>query len=115
MSDTFKGDVRSCDVCNREREVYVHCSSFAAYSYASCAECLGYYAEPFWVFEYLRDWVDTPGGNALKEEVYNGAFTYYDNQYMPYNEWLKLSPYDRETFEKQVKEMNDAMRNISYE
>lgn len=103
-------DIRSCEVCHREREVMVHSSSFAAYSFASCAECLKHYAEPHWVFEYLRDWVDTPAGDALKEEVYTEYETYWNDMYMTYKNWLLVNPYDRERFEEQVKEMNEAMR-----
>jgi hypothetical protein len=105
VSDVYKGDIRSCDVCHREREIMVHCSSFAAYSFGSCAECLGYYAEPAWVFEYLRDWVDNPEANGLREEVYVGAYTYWDDQYLPYNEWLKLNPFDAKKHESDLDEL----------
>ena len=102
MSDVYKGDIRSCDVCHREREIMVHSSFFAAYSFGSCVECLEYYAEPAWVFEYLRDWVDNPEGNGLKEEVYARAYTYWDDQYLPYNEWLKSNPFDQKRMDEQL-------------
>lgn len=115
MDDAYKVYVRSCEVCHREREVMVHSSSFAAYSYASCAECLGYYAEPAWVFEYLRDWVDSPEGNQLKEEVYEGAYTYWDDQYMLYKDWLKLNPWSQERMDEAYKELDRANERLENE
>lgn len=107
--EKYRPDIRSCDVCHKEGEVFVHSSSFAAYSFASCLECLRHYAEPSWVFEWLRDWVDTPAQNQLREEVYNECYTYWNDQYIVYKDWLKQNPYDRERFEQQLKEFNDAL------
>ena len=102
--------VNRCDVCHKDKESFVHSSSFAAYSYASCRDCLALGAEPVWVFEYLRDFVDSPSQDALVEEVYNGSFTYWNDHYVLYKYWLKSNPRDEEALQK---ELNDYFDTVS--
>lgn len=39
--------MNKCDVCGKEGEVFVACSSCGASSYSYCAECLDAYREPY--------------------------------------------------------------------
>lgn len=78
--------VRGCDVCNREREVYVHSSSVGPMSFASCVECLNVRAEPAFSFHYLYDMVGNQG-DGLSDWV-ESLTTWQNNGYMDWASWL---------------------------
>lgn len=78
--------VRGCDVCSREREVFVHSSSVGPMSFASCIECLQHRAEPAFSFHYLYDMVGVQG-DGLSDWV-ESLETFQDERYMSWNEWV---------------------------
>lgn len=98
-----------CDVCAKEgepgKDLMVASSAYGAISFAFCRICLSNGAEPELVFEYLRDWVDTPQQNALHESVFH-QLTFKDGKYITYLEWLKDHPFDEERLQKQIDAMN---------
>jgi len=53
-----------CDVCGKEAETFVACSSCGAISFAYCAECLNAYREPY----------DALVGMGLTSDVINKSY-----------------------------------------
>jgi len=51
-----------CEVCHRERDVWVASGALGPYSIARCQECLQQYAEPIWAVEAILMMV----GGSLK-------------------------------------------------
>lgn len=74
-------DIRECEVCHRNRQVWVCASAFAPMSHAICTECLQKPAEPLGSFTYLLE--DVAGGDPskLSPELKNW-YTWKDGKYV---------------------------------
>lgn len=56
--------MEKCDVCGKEAETFVACSSCGAISFAYCAECLSAYREPY----------DALVGMGLTSDIINKSY-----------------------------------------
>jgi hypothetical protein len=79
-------ELRTCECCNLDKEVWVCSSSLGPLSLAFCRECLDHKAEPEWLF---RMTLDDVGADYIAPWV-RQLSTFKDGQYLSWQEWLNL-------------------------